>query len=663
MATRLNVINSHFAHTPQPNPLDLHRAVCINTSLLQHEYNSPYPEITSKFISEINDNPLYDIQSNLEKSREQQREITVRQILHIYPKFLSSFDFTNSNLRSVFTIALSGFDMALSTRMTVHLMLYLESIEFLGTEKHRAFIEKALKLQEYGSFSMTELGHGSNVSGVETTATFDPQTREFVLNSPTVTSVKWWIGAMANTCNMTVCFAQLVLNGQSQGVHVFLVRVRDEQHNPVQGVTIGDCGPKAGLAGVDNGFVFFNNLRVPYDNLLDRMSWITPEGKFKSLIKSPEKRFGIMLSGLTGGRTGIIGSAELNMRHALTIAIRYACVRKQFGKPERPIITYALHRHRLMPYLSKTFAARVCVQLILKLYLHCKDLIKVEPESLQVAEMHILLSVFKFLICKWSQTCIQECREACGGHGYSAFSAFARLRENNDIHATWDGDNNVLVQQCSRFLLKHIMHYYKGNPEVSKLISFFNAEKPELTAETLKKSGVLIELLEFRARFYMQKAMSRLQGAAGKDQSVAWDNSQANHFHSLSQSFGELVAAKELLGFGERLKEKCAETGRTVEGIFRLFVLSSCEKEHFGLSEAENRLLEEAAGEQCDEVAKGAVKVLDAIAYSDFAMQTVLGCSDGLVYERYIREVERAEKCYGKPEWIHLVGEMKKAIR
>lgn len=87
--------------------------------------------------------------------------------------------------------------------------------------------------------------------------------------------MKWWIGATAELANMHVCWARLILKGKDYGVHAFIVPIRDlATHKLLPGVVVGDCGPKNGLNGIDNGFLYFSSVRVPYDNLLDRFSWI-----------------------------------------------------------------------------------------------------------------------------------------------------------------------------------------------------------------------------------------------------------------------------------------------------------------------------------------------------------------------------------------------------
>lgn len=130
--------------------------------------------------------------------------------------------------------AFGSFDNATSTRWLVHTVLYLDTIDFLGTEKHIPFIDKGYTLEEYGCYCMTELGHGSNVTGLETTATYDPSSREFIIHSPVPTSAKWWVGALANTADMAIVFSRLLVKGEDFGIHAFLIRIREKgTHNPI----------------------------------------------------------------------------------------------------------------------------------------------------------------------------------------------------------------------------------------------------------------------------------------------------------------------------------------------------------------------------------------------------------------------------------------------
>ena len=134
-----------------------------------------------------------------------------------------------------------AFDPAVATRFMTHYSLYCKTIKNLGTEKHTKLLLDATAMKHIGSYSLTELGHGSNVRGMETTAVYDPENQEFIINSPTDTSIKFWIGALGKVCNHTIVNAQLITQGKNYGVHAFVCQVRDtEDHMPLEGLEIGD---------------------------------------------------------------------------------------------------------------------------------------------------------------------------------------------------------------------------------------------------------------------------------------------------------------------------------------------------------------------------------------------------------------------------------------
>ena len=112
---------------------------------------------------------------------------------------------------------------------------------------------------------------------------------------------------------MACVFAQLQVKGINQGVHCFLVGLRDKNtHLPFPGVTIGDCGPKVGNEVIDNGFIGFNNYRVPREALLDRFSKVSEDGNFSSPIVNPDTRFATVLGALEEGRITIAAGSQVN---------------------------------------------------------------------------------------------------------------------------------------------------------------------------------------------------------------------------------------------------------------------------------------------------------------------------------------------------------------
>ncbi len=102
-----------------------------------------------------------------------------------------------------------------------------------------------------------------------------------------------------------------------------------------------------GQDGIDNGFIIFNNFRIPRENLLNRFSNVTKDGKFETTIPNVDKRFAVSLGSLSQGRLMIIGSSPKLLGYGLKIALRFAAMRRQFGKPgekdELSLLEYPLH--------------------------------------------------------------------------------------------------------------------------------------------------------------------------------------------------------------------------------------------------------------------------------------------------------------------------------
>lgn len=165
--------------------------------------------------------------------------------------------------------------------------MFEELIRALGSERHAKLLEQCKNFEIFGCYAMTELSHGSNTKGIQTTAHYDPQTQEFIINTPSIEHSKCWVGNLGKTATHSAVYAQLITpDGECHGLHIFIVQIRDTKTlNLMPGVMVGDMGPKAGLNGVDNGFATFFNMRIPMENLLNRTGDVTPEGKYVTPYK------------------------------------------------------------------------------------------------------------------------------------------------------------------------------------------------------------------------------------------------------------------------------------------------------------------------------------------------------------------------------------------
>jgi hypothetical protein len=110
----------------------------------------------------------------------------------------------------------------------LHYSLFSAIINVMADEEqHKHWMPQLLGHKVLGAYAQTELGHGSDVAGLETTATFDQKTDEFIIHSPTITSAKYWPGEMGRYTTHAVVMARLLIGKKDYGVHPFIVQLRD----------------------------------------------------------------------------------------------------------------------------------------------------------------------------------------------------------------------------------------------------------------------------------------------------------------------------------------------------------------------------------------------------------------------------------------------------
>ena len=346
-------------------------------------------------------------------------------------------------------------DLSVLVKVGVQFGLFGGAILQLGTKRHHdAYLAGLVKGEILGCFAMTETGHGSNVQALGTTATYDPYTQEFVIQSGSPAATKDYIGNAAKHARLAVVFAQLVVDGEGHGVHALVVPIRDGD-TVLPGVTITDDGPKMGLNGVDNGRIRFDAVRVHRDGLLDQFAQVTEDGQYVSEIESANRRFFTMLGTLVQGRV-CVGAAGLSAsKVAMTIAVEYALRRRQFEatdeEREELLLDYGLHQRRLLPLLARTYALHFGQQ-VLTAQLH--DVFSgVVSDEVARRQLESRAAGTKALATWHATRTIQECREACGGAGYLSENRFAALKADTDVFTTFEGDNHVLLQLVAKGLL------------------------------------------------------------------------------------------------------------------------------------------------------------------------------------------------------------------
>ena len=480
--------------------------------------------------------------------------------------------------------ALSYHDLSLVIKFGVQFGLWGMSVYFLGTEKHhKKYLKDIGTLELPGCFAMTETHHGSNVKGIETTATYDHATKTITIHTPTPNAKKEYIGNAACHGQAATVFAKLILDSKDYGVSAFVVPLRDKKGKTLPGITIEDCGRKMGLNGVDNGKINFNQVVIPKENLLDKFASITDDGKFASPISSDNRRFFTMLGTLVGGRIGIPRSGLSAAKSGLTITIRYGDQRRQFGPEggvEVPILNYRTHQRRLMPLLANAYALHFSLNYLTERFINRKE------EDMQ--EIEALAAGLKSF-STWNTTAtLQECRECCGGKGYLSENRIDALKNDSDIYTTFEGDNTVLMQLVAKSRLTEFKQEF-GNMNVFGILNYvadqakttFSELNPIIVRNTdeehLLNPEFQLNAFKYRERAILTSAAKRLKRhiSEGMDSFDAFNVSQ-HHLIHVGLAYVERIILERFILQVEQTKD--AGCKAVLKKLCDLFAISQIEK-------------------------------------------------------------------------------------
>jgi len=504
-------------------------------------YMNPYASHKQKIVHLLSTHPLFKNKHMVGMSVYEQRELVQQQLKLLVESGCLNFHESSTDMLAWLAMVepVMLVSSNLSTKLGVHFGLFGGTIVNVGTERHRHYVQGVADLSVRGCFCLTELGHGSNARAVETKAVYDEKTQEFVITTPNDAAQKYWIGNLATHGTHAVVFAQLRVAGVDYGVHAFVVQIRDQDGRVTENLRIADCGPKAGLNGVDNGRMWLDDKRIPRENLLNRFGDVTSEGKYVSPIKSNTQRFAATIGALVGGRVAVSQTAVELAKFALTIAVKYACQRKQFGPPvakgepevEMPIMDYLAHQRRLFPLVAKCYALHFCIQSAKKAFVDMNNN-KGDPK-----EFHIFAAGLKPM-CTWFRSeVMQTTRECCGGQGFAAANRIGVFRSDADIDVTWEGDNTVLLQQVSASLLKEFKAQFSDKNKVSGMFQYLKRQmeieirdKNPLTRLKADESHLLdVEVyshaLEYREAHLLRELVQRVNKTNKPDEFFrAWND-------------------------------------------------------------------------------------------------------------------------------------------
>ena len=559
-----------------------------------------------------------------------------------------------ANVAGFETIAFG--DLSLLVKFGVQFGLFGGAVQQLGTATHHErYLRDIASLRLPGCFAMSEAGHGSDVQNLLTTATYDPDTDEFVVDTPIDAAHKDYIGNAARDGRMAVVFAQLHVGTESHGVHAVLVPIRDEHGTVMDGVRIEDDGAKLGLNGVDNGKLWFDHVRVPRENLLDRWGGVTADGVYSSPIEKPTKRFFSMVGALVQGRICIAGASVSASELALTIAVRHGLRRRQFGpEPGRevPILDYRVHQRRLLPRLAKSYALHFAQGQLRDRFHHVMSDEGITDQDRR--ELESLAAGMKATASWHATDTIQSCREACGGAGYMAVNRFAALKADTDIFTTFEGDNVVLMLLLARGLLTGYAEQFTGLSPAG-MASFVAGQAAEVVVERLfarKIAQVVgdwvgstgdeddlldptfqLALFEWREGHITASAAQRFRRHI-KDGHAPFEVFRSIEDHVVD--VGRAHMATVLLRAFQRAVSDCpeGEVRAALKQMCDLFALTEIEREkgfyqeHGRLSGPRYKAISRQVGELCDRVRAQAGAYVDAFGIPDAVLRAPIALAE-----------------------------------
>ena len=536
--------------------------------------------------------------------------------------------------------ALAQFDLSLVVKFGVQFGLFGGAILFLGTEEQQdRYLPAVGSLQLPGGFAMTETGHGSNVRDLETTATFDVDDDCFVLDSPSLSARKEWIGNAAVDGRAMVVFAQLITDDEEYGVHAFFVPVRDAAGATLPGVHIEDCGHKMGLNGVDNGRIRFDGVRVPRANLLGRYATVAADGTYSSPISSDNKRFFTMLGTLVGGRISVAAAGVTASKSALTIAIRYGALRRQFGpagQPEMCVLDYLSHQLRLMPALAATWALHFAVNDLLE--------VSLADDSDDARDVETLAAGIKAAATWHAIDACQAARECCGGSGFLSANRIPAIRTDVDVFATFEGDNTVLMQLLARNLLTSYARGFQYDMVGTVLRQLTRRARRELTDrnpfvtrrrddEHLRDAAFHLDVLEIRSESLLAAAARRVRKRieGGMDGFLAFNEVQ-DHLLALAHAWVDHRVARSFAAAVDAMpagpERDAMERLRALDAVTRIKNAAEWYVENGYMQPDKSRALRKTHTALCREVREHAVALTDAFGIPDSALSAPIAFED-----------------------------------
>lgn len=522
----------------------------------------------------------------------------------------------------------------------LHFGMFVPTLMGQASEEQREkWLIPALNHEIIGTYAQTEMGHGTFLRGLETTAHYDAEKQEFTLHSPTTTSLKWWPGTLGKTSTHAIVMAQLYTRGVCHGVHAFVVQLRSlDDHRSLPGITLGDIGPKFGYNENDNGFLKMDHIKIPLGNMLMKHAQVLPDGTYN---RSPRKE--LTYGTMTMVRSFIVRNSAYALAEACTIAIRYSSVRRQSemrpGEPEPQVLDYPTQQHKLFTLLATSYAFFFVQQKMVEMYGRVNAEVG-NGQFTNMQELHSVSSGLKSFTSSVANDGIEVCRMSCGGHGYSLASGLPELYSYFTPNCTYEGENTVLMLQTARYLMKCVRDGTSSGDSINYLKQGTWRRPVHFN---LLDVDVLCKLYEQRALGLVMFASGKVEEAMQQGEDLVGALNKASlHTVRAAKAHCHLYVVNSFMDELKSLKLS-APLRVVLTDLARLYALDGISKnsgefmEENLLSAAEVKKCHQLVADLLPKIRPNAVCLVDAFEFTDEMLMSVLGRYDGNVYENLLK--------------------------
>ncbi|CAH1759898.1 6417_t:CDS:10 [Entrophospora sp. SA101] len=591
---------------------------------------------------------------NFDLTRPEEREHVARQIRRFKELEKSLND---PLLLEALKNALYMYSASYKMKVYVNDVLFYQTFKIFGTpEQYDKWTDDVKNWRIVGCFAMTELGYSSFIRGLETTATYNQATDEFIIHSPTLMSTKWWIGMAGQTATHSSVLCQTIVNGKDCGLNWFIVPLRDhETAKLLPGVTAGDLGAKSGRNGLDNGWIQFSCVRIPRENMLMKWSKVTRDGKF-----TPSPNPAIFYATLICERLACLPAVKNFLSQALTVACRYGCVRRQ-GPNKEKIMDYQTHYVRLMPCVASVYVFNVVNKLVSNRWEEILSYTQTNQQEFlrNIGDIHVISSGIKVTSTWWGCEVLERCRRSLGGHAYSSYNAIGGA-----IDDFGGGDNYVLIQQTAKYLLEAIKDVFEGK-KVHGSVKYLNNYNKyiEASKSNLTSLEQLLDLY-YSLEMYTWLVVKRIKFLASV-KNITTDSNRWNENQVYLVKLGEIYTHQYMMSEYIRGLEIYSQSTTTeyknllpiLTDLGRLWFIHVIhdslelylEEGYFTREQVD--LVRRAYLDLCKQLREQVIPLVDAWGLPDFIIKAPLGRYDGDIYTAYFDVIRSAPNCIGVPKY------------